>query len=648
MQNELLLNMKNKRIALVGQPNCGKSTLFNVLSDINTDTSNFAGTTNIINQSDINIFGETVTIVDLPGTYSLNPNDLSESITVKYLLEEDVDLIVNVVNSALLTRSIELTIELMELGLPMIIVLNMQDEADKQGLIIDKNKLSEITNLPVVFTTARFGKGVKNLVKQCSSLLKSNSNLPKKLDYTYHLEVRANELADAIEKLDMQIKGNPRFYALKTIESPDIIPKEIVAKTKILKERIEKEIKAQHNVDGYESISYERHHLAMKISEEITKFGKRKSRLISEKLDDYLLHPIGGYFFLMLYFAVFFGTVFFVGNFLTGLLDVPINSLAEIFEPLKSNQPFLWHTINGAFMGFVGIVGIVLPYFLPLIFLTAYSEDTGYLSRVAFLLDGIMHKIGLHGKSIIPFIMGFGCAVPALYATRMIESRRDRTITAVLLLFVPCTARIAVIFALTAAFAGPIWAFVVFAFVAIIIALNGKILSKLISKPLGLIMEIPRLAIPSLKVSFKKTWFKSRNFFKDAFIYLIGGSIVLDWIEYFHVAHYVDRLFSPVVHFILGLPEALGSTLIFGFFRKELIIVMANQALGVKTLADMPLTAHQVMVFIIFVTLYFPCFTTLIVLWKEFNGKTAVLASIFTMVVATISAFVFRMIFYLF
>ncbi len=640
--------MKNKKIVLVGQPNCGKSTLFNVLSDINTDTSNFAGTTNIINQSDISVYGETVTIVDLPGTYSLNPNDLSESITVKYLLEEDVDLIINVVNSALLTRSLELTIELMELGLPMIIALNMQDEAEKIGLTIDKNKLSEIINLPVVFTTARFGKGVKHLIGECATLLNKKANEPKKLDYTHHLEIRVNELAEAINKIDNNLKGNPRFYALKTIESPDILPKEIVEKTKLIRDRIEKEIKIQHNVDGYEAISYERHHLAMKISEEITKFGKRKTRLFSEKLDDYLLHPIGGYFFLILYFAFFFGTIFIVGEFLTNLLDAPVNSLASLFEPLKATQPFLWHTINGAYMGFVGIVGIVLPYFLPLIFLTAYTEDTGYLSRVAFLLDGLMHKIGLHGKSIVPFIMGFGCSVPALYATRMIERRRDRIVTSILLLFIPCTARIAVIFALTAAFAGPIWAFVVFAFVAVVIAINGKILSKLISKPLGLIMEIPRLAIPSLKVSFKKTWFKSRNFFKDALLYLIGGSIVLDWIEYFNLAHYVNSIFSPIVHFVLGLPEALGSTLVFGFFRKELIIVMANQALGVKTLAEMPMTAHQVIVFIIFVTLYFPCFTTLIVLWKEFGGKTALLASVFTVVVATISAFGFRMVFLLF
>jgi len=640
--------MKNKKIALVGQPNCGKSTLFNVLSDINTDTSNFAGTTNIINQSDISIYGESVTIVDLPGTYSLNPNDLSESITVKYLLEEDVDLIINVVNSALLTRSLELTIELMELGLPMIIALNMQDEADKQGLIIDAEKLSKITNLTVVFTTARFGKGVKHLIGKCASLLTKESYKPKELNYTHHLEIRVNELTEAIKNINVNIKGNPRFYALKTIESPDILPKIIVEKTKILRERIEKEIKIQHNIDGYESISYERHHLAMKISEEITKFGKRKSRLFSEKLDDYLLHPIAGYFFLILYFAFFFGAIFFVGEFLTKILDVPVNSLANLFEPLKTTQPFLWHTINGAYMGFVGIIGIVLPYFLPLIFLTAYTEDTGYLSRVAFLLDGLMHKIGLHGKSIVPFIMGFGCSVPALYATRMIESRRDRIVTAVLLLFVPCTARIAVIFALTAAFAGPIWAFVVFIFVAIIIAINGKILSKLISKPLGLIMEIPRLAIPSIKVSLKKTWFKSRNFFKDALLYLIGGSIILDWIEYFNLAHYVNSFFSPIVNFILGLPEALGSTLVFGFFRKELIIVMANQALGVKTLADLPMTTHQVIVFIIFVTLYFPCFTTLVVLWKEFGGKTAALASVFTIIVATISAFAFRMFFYLF
>jgi ferrous iron transport protein B len=299
-------------------------------------------------------------------------------------------------------------------------------------------------------------------------------------------------------------------------------------------------------------------------------------------------------------------------------------------------------------MGLAGVLGIVFPYFLPLVFLTSLFEDTGYITRIAFLLDGIMHKIGLHGKSVAPFILGFGCSVPALYSTRMIENKRDRMITGVLVPFVPCTARIAVIFALTAAFAGPVWAIVVFFFVLLVISISSKLMSKLLSKPTGLIMDIPNLKLPSAKISLKRTWYKIKDFTREAFLFLIGGSIVLGWIEYFQVEKYINTLFAPVLTYILGLPEQLGSTLVFGFLRKELIIVMANQAMGVPTLSELPMTLAQIMIFIIFVTLYFPCLATLVVLWKEFGKKTALAASIFSVIVATFSAFLFRIGFMIF
>jgi ferrous iron transport protein B len=361
-----------------------------------------------------------------------------------------------------------------------------------------------------------------------------------------------------------------------------------------------------------------------------------------------LLHPVAGYFFLLLFFASYFFAIFLIGNFFTSILDVPIQKLGETFSPLASTQPFLWYSINGAYMGFAGVLGIVLPYFLPLVFLTSLFEDTGYITRIAFLLDGIMHKIGLHGKSVAPFILGFGCSVPALYATRMIENKRDRMITGVLIPFVPCTARIAVIFALTAAFAGPVWAIVVFFFVLIVISISSKIMSKLLSKPTGLIMDIPTLKLPSVSISLKRTWYKIKDFMRDALIFLIGGSIVLGWIEYFHIGQYINKIFAPVLTYVLGLPEQLGSTLVFGFLRKELIIVMANQAMGVPSLSKLPMTLDQIMVFIIFVTLYFPCLATLVVLWKEFGKKTAIAASIFSVLIATLSAFLFKLGFLLF
>jgi ferrous iron transport protein B len=380
----------------------------------------------------------------------------------------------------------------------------------------------------------------------------------------------------------------------------------------------------------------------MKISEKTSKYKPRKERSITDKVDDYILHPKIGYLFLGLFFGVYFLTIFLVGDLISGLMEYPLTALQNLYTPLKDYNIFLWRTVDGTYQGVAGGLGIVMPYFLPLVFLTSIFEDSGYLARVAFLVDGIMHKIGLHGKSVAAFILGFGCTVPAIYATRILENKRDRIITGILIPFIPCSARISVIFALAAAFTGPFWAIVIFFFVMLVIAINGKVLSKFIDKPLGMIMEIPSLKAPNLKIAFSKTSFKIKEFVKHAFVFLIVGSILLSWIEQFNVAHYVNYLFAPILKYALGLPTELGSTLVFGFFRKELIIVMANQAFGVSTLSQLPLTIHQTVVFLVFVTLYFPCFTTIVVIYKEFGAKVALFSGTLSVIIATISAFMFK------
>jgi ferrous iron transport protein B len=633
--------MTTKTIALIGQHGSGKSTLFDVLSDIKIPAS---GATVDFQVCEINLNGETVRLIDLPGIYSLNPRDPAEKITVDYLLNNQVDLIINVINAPMLARSLELTVELVEFGKPMVVALNMQDEAEQHGLKIDEEKLSKIIGVPVQPTTARFGKGTKKLADKCYQVLYNETVLPNNLKYTHHLEVKINDLIMMLNDEDLPDSGLKRFWAIKSIENPDLLPNSIRNQTRDIRKKINQELHSEHKIDAFETVSYERHHLAMKITEDTSILIKRNQRTLNEKFDDYLLHPFAGYIFLIGFFLLYFATIFVVGNFLASLVDAPISAIADTFSHLQDSQPFLWHTLNGAYMGFAGVLGIVLPYFLPLVFLTSLFEDTGYTSRIAFLVDGIMHKIGLHGKSVVPFILGFGCAIPALYATRIIESPRDRMLTGILIMFVPCSARIAVIFALTAAFAGPIWAFIVFVFIGLVIAVSGKVLSKLLSKPMGMIMEMNPLKLPSIKLSFRKTWFKIKDFVKEAIIFLVGGSIVLGWIEYFHVASYINMVFAPLLDFLLGLPEQLGSTLIFGFFRKELVIVMATQAMGVATLSDLPLTLDQVIVFIIFVSLYIPCFTTMVVLWKEFGTKTLIWATVFSMLVATISSFLFKII----
>ncbi len=641
-----MLQKKIPEIALLGQPNAGKSTVFNVLSDIKTSVSNFSGTSVDIAHSLIDIHGQTFHIVDLPGVYSLNPGDEAEKVTFEYLANEHIDLIIDVVDASMLSRSLELTVELMEFGTPMVIALNMWDEAERKGIRIYPEKLEKMLNIPVVTTSALYGKGIRELLEKCSEVVNGNrkNNRPVKMGYTSHIEESVQHLERSLENVEINKNGSPRFYAIKALETPELVPEEVLTSISRQLETMQDQIQDLHHKDVHETISYERHHLCMKLMEDTSHFVDRKTIPFRERLDWYFLHPFLGYFPLVLFFLVFFAAIYFIGNFLSDLIAVPLGKIPGLYEGLKANHPFLWYTFEGVFLGIEGAIGIVLPFFLPLIFLTSIFEDTGYLSRIAFLLDGFMHKLGLHGKSVAPFVLGFGCTVPALYGVRIIEHKRERDLTAILLPFIPCTARTAVILALTAAFTGPLGALFMYVFIIFVIGVTGKLMSLFMGKPMGLVMEIPDLRVPSLRVSFSKTWLRMKSFLKFAVPFLVVGSIFMGWLEYAAVNDVINRVLSPLVQTVLGLDERLGSTLVYGFFRKELVVVMANSAFGVQEVAAWTLSRYQVLVFIVFVTLYFPCFSTFIVMWKEFGKRIVLISALLSLVVATIAAFLVRLV----
>lgn len=635
-------NPQIKTIALIGQPNSGKSTLFNVLSDIKVSTANFAGTTVEYKETIINLFGEKVHLIDLPGTYSLNPIEPAEYVTLKFLFEKEIDLVLNVIDSTLITRSLELTLELLETGKPLIIALNMTDEAQKRGIEIDPQKLSELLRVPVVKISALLGKGITQLLEITSDLInKTHEYIPKFPPFTKHIEDKIVYIQKSIQDKISHTQLASRFWSIKFLENPNILPKEIKSlQIPVLKEFIF-EIQNQHNLSVEEAIAYERHHLSMNISHRITSYKKIKIPF-TEKLDTIFLKPITGYFFAIFFFVLYFAIIFWFGQFLSNLIEQPLRMIPHLYSNLQNSHPFLWSTLEGIFQGFTGALGIVLPYFLPLLFLTAILEETGYMARIAFLLDGIFHQIGLHGKSVVPFIMGFGCTVPAVFATRIIENRRDRIITAILINFIPCSARLTVIFALTTALTGPIGAIVIFAFVLLAISLTGKILTFFLPQPMGLILEIPPLRIPSIDVTLKKTYYKVKQFFEVAFPFLIFGSVVLSWLEFFNFINLINSILNPFIVGVLGLDERLGSTLIFGFLRKELAVVMTSQAFGTTNLSTLPLTTTQVLVYLIFIVFYLPCISTTAVLLKEFGWKLLFYTIFIGLILSTLSALIFK------
>lgn len=616
-------------VIFIGQPNCGKSTLFNAIAGLKADTSNFPGTSVEHTHSKVNFEGTILNIIDLPGTYSLNPSDPAEKVALVHLFHEKPDLVINVIDASILGRSLEFTLELIELGYPMIIVLNMVDMAEKKGMEIDTTRLEKILGVPVIPTVATRGRGIKELLDAVLQGLEKGLTVSP-IKWSKDVEQRIEELTDLLPD-DFPIVSNKRFTTIHMIEANklffDDVLKDINPPLKMALDRVRNDLESLHNAPAYEVISAERHHLALKIFEDCCRVFRGKRISFEERVDDVIMHPFFGYVILLAVFCGFFFVIFKVGSPLEELLLGPLTSLRHsLLQSLGTGV--LFYLIDGLLAGIGGGIAIVLPYFLPLIFLMSFLEDVGYLARAGFLVDTFMHKIGLHGKSISPFILGFGCNVPAIVSTRTLESRRDRVITSLLIPFIPCSARTTIILALVAFYLGPLWALGFYAFNILLIAVLGRVITFFFRTPSpGLILEIPSLKMPSLKNMLKKTYFQVKSFIKFAWPILIAGSIVLGFLQFLHFDRFINLILSPLVEKGLGLPRELGVTLVFGFLRKELSLVMMLQALDVSYKDVMTvITKEQLIVFTVFINFFIPCLSTVAIIWKEIGKRVALIS----------------------
>ena len=557
------------RFALIGQPNCGKSTLFNQVAGYKAETGNFTGTTVKFTESKVRVAGQVVEIVDLPGAYTLGATSPAEQEAASYLRSNDVDVIINVVDASRLALGLELTLELLPLNKPVIVALNMMDEADRLGLRIDGPGLQKELGTPVLPLVASKGRGVKGV------FLKA-------------LEVGGNGL-----------------------------------NTKDTK---------------YTEDAGERHGQARALAEKFVDQGERRiSR--RDRLDDVLLHPLWGYVFLLFVLYLFFQAVYGIGQ----LIEPPLLSLFETLTQgalaLFGMQGLLPEIILGVMQGIAAGIAIVLPYLLPFLFGLGVLEDIGYLPRVAFLMDALMHRIGLHGKAIVPFILGYGCNVPAVMSTRTLEEPRDRYLAAALATLVPCAARLAVVFGLVAFYLGPLAAFALYLFNLLVIAVTGRILNSLMPEDTpGLILEMPTYRMPTLKNVTGKAWFRVREFVIEAWPILIVGSAILAVLNFYNAAIAFNWLVRPLT-WSLGLPSEVGVPLIFGILRKELSLVMLSQALGTVNF-DTALSIPQMVTYATFVMFYLPCLATLAVLRRELGTRAMLAIAALTVVVAQIAAWI--------
>ena len=635
------------KIALAGQPNCGKSTIFNHIAGYKAMTSNFPGTTVKYTETKTHINGYTCNCIDLPGTYSLTSSDPAELEARKHLLSGEVDVIINVVDASLLCRSLELTLQLLELEVPMILCLNMIDEAQRKGMKIDIQKLSSAIGIPVIPTIATTGKGLKELFIEVLRV-REERRIGKTPKFSKDIEEIVGQL-DSILDSEWPVKEKvpPRFLSIKLLENDQFFINETERNSNAINRirPLQEKLEQIHGVPSDEVISSERHALAMNLFEKVSTVIHPPKKDIRIAIDHWVMHKFFGYLILAGVFYGFFNFIFGIGGYIERPLMGLFDQWIEQLEVLFGKEALLFFLSKGVLQGMAGGIAIVLPYLVPFLVGLSVLEDVGYLPRVAFLMDVFMHRIGLHGKSIIPFILGYGCSVPAVMATRILEFPQHRFTVSILTTMIPCAARITIIFGLVAFFISPNAALAIFALNILVVAISGKILSTLYPEPgsPGLILEIPAYQLPPLKNTFKKSWYRIREFVVIAWPLLIIGSAFLALMEYFGMERYVNWFLSPLTT-LLGLPDAVGTTLIFGLLRKELSLIMLTQALGTTQVLTV-MTKTQIMVFTIFVTFYIPCLATIAALWKEIGKKGALMAIFFTLSVAIILALATRLFF---
>lgn len=678
-------------IALAGNPNVGKSVIFNQLTGLSQTIGNWPGKTVEKMEGHLEFLEYHFNLVDLPGIYSLSTFSLEEIVSREYIISDEVDLIINVLDGTNLERNLFFTFQLLELKVPMIIAINQMDLLRKRNIDLDFKKLEEIFKLPVLPVVAVHGTGVHQLLEEAIELVvyrhpHSHYNMKKpavgkhhahsyyrtehvhekveagiflKKDFKFpdlkDISSYGKEVESKIKQLNGIIKVQKdhlykynypsRFLSIKILENDEEIKKffeknEETRRIIILADGVREQLEKLHGEDINTIISSEIYNNINKI---VNKVVIVKSEEITEsfadKLDHLTTHSFWGYIILVL---VLFGIYFFtfsIGDFLGGLLDDGYSVMSEGIYQLYGEETIAVKIIwDGGIGGFFGAVGGVLVYVVPFFLLIEILQDSGYLPRAAFLMDRFMHSIGVHGKSIIPMILGLGCNVPACAGCRIMETKREKKISIALTSLIPCAATMTVVMGLVGRYLGFGWVLVLFAINLLVIIIVGSLLNK--SMPgecTELIMEMHEYRVPNYNVILKQTWVRTKEFVYKALPIMLVLGVVLEILVIFNVLDPINIILYPITVFWLGLPPIVGVFLIYGILRKELTLVLlallANN-MGVSLLGLM--TPIQMFIFSLVTMLYIPCFATIILIAKQTNWKYALQISLMEIILALI------------
>ena len=643
LRGPLYRGERRLRIALVGLPGSGKSALFAAVSSTSVQSGALAGTHRAYNECAVQIGLDEARVIDLPSVHSLRQPEGDDRATLKYLLWGDErppvsvhepegppapfsppDVIVQVVDATALERHLELTLELAQFGRPLLVALNRTDEAQERGIYVNRRALSAQLGVPVVPTVAIMGHGISELFRAAANAVREGEHPPAQ-SAGQHIMERLQPLVAALAATEIQraFRVPAQLLAMRIAEGDRYFLDEL---QQHFPERLP-EVRRLLAVAGQtlprplpEELHADRHHRAALVFEAATRLGApHEGRGWRYRLDELFLSPRWGFVGSIAVFAGVLFVVFYVSTWIDAMTSARLVQWASAWQP-DSTAGVVGRAVAD---GLIGLTGIVVPYMIPLVLLLVALEEAGVMARIAFAVDRGFHRLGLHGGVAVPFLLGLGCNVPAIVAIGAGSTGRERVVASLLVTFVPCSARSAIILALAGKYLGGLGVFAIFLLTLLVIAAAGQVLRRRYPRggP-GQVQEIPPYRLPRGWALLRETWARTRDVLTIVTPLLVGGSVVLALLAHVGADRVLNLLLTPLTTWWLGLPAVLGVPILFGVLRKELSLLMIFQALGGFEI-DRYLSAIQIVTFLLFLTFYVPCISTFAAMLKTIGRREA-------------------------
>ena len=710
-EEEMVVLAKGKRrvinVALVGNPNCGKTSLFNVASGAHEHVGNYSGVTVDAKEGFFDFQGYHFRIVDLPGTYSLSAYSPEEIYVRKHIIEETPDVIINVVDASNLERNLYLTTQLIDMNVRMVVALNMYDELQASGNQLDHEKLSQLMGVPMVPTIGRNGTGIDELFHHIIDIYEGSDFITKRIQKQVRTEVMEDleswhkdyipnhhegehsffrhihinhgpiieRAIDEIKKAlayneEIRHKYSTRYLAIKLLEKDREVEKVVRtfpngADILNVRDKVGHDIQKSLNEDSEQALTDAKYGFITGALKETLTDNHLEKEQTTRVIDSIVTHRIWGYPIFFLFMYIMFECTFVLGGYPMMGIEWLVDQVSNIMHNLLPEGPLKDMVIDGIIGGVGGVI-VFLPNILILYFFISIMEDSGYMARAAFIMDKIMHRMGLHGKSFIPLIMGFGCNVPAILAGRTIEDRKCRLITMLVNPLMSCSARLPIYLVLVAAFF-PHWGSLVllgiYATGIVLAVIMARLFSKFLVKgdDTPFVMELPPYRIPTRKAILRHTWEKGAQYLKKMGGIIMVASIIIWFLGYYpnHDAYsttasqqehsYIGQIGKAIEPIIepLGFDWKLGIGLISGAGAKELVVstlgvLYTNESdiENVNLSERIPITPVVALGYMLFVLIYFPCVATLAAIKQESGSwKWALFAAFYTTVLAWIVTF---------